>query len=329
MLGSVASAHAGEALGPPPPRVRPAGRPRTPPDHEHPWHTTGADIGGVGALEDAATAGRGGAVVHPGWPSSRLDEAHAALREGGDEAVARVRAGVGGSAQAAGGWVPAAAGDGAGLGFRVGSSKWRASAHATAQQAAALEAVSEERRRSERFFARAEERRETEAACEAAHWEAHVHQACRAVERQRERASTEAYVAAGGYGSYASTGVPKHAVKCSGFRPGSAAARRAAGGLLEAPTDVRLHALHYEGAASLAAPANMHSERLHKGEDARLAVQALGAQRRLHEQAMRASDEAVADAAYRERRESQAAIAMRGRVFGEHAERTACVRPPR
>lgn len=308
--------------------VTPAGIHTEPHADENPFEVHAGALGGVGILQDGATGGIevGGCVVQPSWPSERLQAAHDALMAGGPDAIAQVKAAVGGSAQAAGGWVPAATPDAA-LGFRPGSAKWRVAAKAVANQAAALEAVTEERRRSDRFFARAEEHKETEDACEAAHIQDKVFQAGVAVGQRKARHASAAYYADGtaseACGGGVATGVRKHAGATVGYRPGSAAARRASGGLHEMPL------------ADADAPTGGHSHRLLDGEARRLEQQQLGAQRALEAKAMRRSDEAIATAESIAQREAQSRVAMDGRDdaghggpkgFGAHAERVAARR---
>ena len=267
-------------------------------------------MGGVGVLHDAASAAQpGGFVVPVSWPSEGLAAAQEALRAGGDDAVSRVRAAAGVSANATGGWVAADPAQNS-MGYRVGSARWREAASATAQQAAALEAVSEERRRAARFFARADDAKQADADREADHWKEKVFQAARAVEKQKQQgAASAAYGAVGG--GVERTGVPKHAVRTVGYRPGSAAARRAAGGLYEMP---------YNDAN---APTGGHSHRLRVGEDVRLERQQVGAQRTLEARAMKRSDDAIAYAEAAAARDAQAAVAMGDRHYGQHAERVA------
>ena len=306
--------------------VTPAGVPMEPHADENPFEPNYGALGGVGILQDGASSGAepGGVVVQPAFPSERLQALNAALMVGGPEAVAQVRAAVGGSAQAAGGWMPASTPDAA-LGFRPGSAKWKEAAKAVAHQAAALEAVTEERRRSERFFARADESRETEAAIEAAHLLDKGLQAAHAVEQRKARMASAAYYANGetselGGGGGLATGVHRHAAASVGYRPGSAAARRASGGLYETPH------------ADPMAPTGGHSHRLLDGEARRLEQQQTAAQRAIEAKAMKRSDEAVEEAAYVARREAQARVAMGSREdaghggpqgFGAHAERVA------
>jgi hypothetical protein len=323
-VDSVASAHYGDDDAHHP-FLRAAGRPVAWDVDESPFEPGDAVIGGVSTYEDAASAvgAAGRQVINPAWPSARLDAAQSAL--GGAGAVGLVGAAVGG-AHTTGGWVPPEQ-DQVPLGYRVGSNKWREAAAATAQRQAALEAVREERRRSARYFARDDERRETEAACEAAHWEEHVWQACRAVDTQRARGASAAYSHEDDPFAHPPQHTPPPATAnraAVGYRPGSAAARRAAGGLYECPYTA---AAGVDLGGDAGAPgAAGHSQRLGRAEEDRLARVQMGAERHMAARAKKAAEEEACMAAALKAREEGAMVGVRedpARRYGAHAERVA------
>ena len=251
-------------------------------------------IGGVSALADAASRPAvGGAVVAPTFPSHKLAAVRAAAQQGGQAARELLSLYTDGTGTD-GGWMPSSRAP-PNVGCRPGSSKWKREMAAVEQQQAAQIALAEEHRRNDRFTMKAEDERETEYAIEAQHWEDAVSQAARAVE-QRRRAAVPCKPPAPPGSSSTSAAV--------GYRPGSAAARRAAGGLYEDP---------HGG----------HSRRLRDATVERDVQREVSAQRAIAARHAREADEARAAAVAMDARERQATVAMRGREFGDHAERVA------
>ena len=310
--------------------LKAAGRSSVPPTDD--WlDEPNTAIGGVSVLQDVASAGNAAraCTVPLAFPSKEFDAAQAVLRRGAcfqdkdEEAVALVDAAVGRSAEANGGWVPADAANA--RGYRVGSARWKDAVSATSQQIAARAAVKEERRRSERFFAKAEEEHDTEAAREAHHWQEHVVQAARAVDQKKSRNANPGYVDVGQgihpfapntqrvaqpHSDIAVAKSLRHGNGSTGFRPGSAAARKAAGGLYENPPDNPYSTEENNG----------HSRRLIEGEDNRLARQEVSAMRNVEIRTKARDYDEVAEKEEYAKREAQAKIAMRSRDFGAYAK---------
>ena len=266
-----------------------------------------AAVGGVATLHDAVECG--GLHAVPNWPSEALAWRREALRA----ATNTDALGACSRSDDAGGWLPAERA-GAAHGFRVGSSQWRRASADALQRAAAEEALQEERRRSDRFFHAAAAAADVERAREAEHWRVHVHQACRAVDRRRlHSACTPRYAdAAPGQehedkedddNEVQRRPPPQRPTVAVGYRPGSAAARRAAGGLYAA--------------------SDGHSHRLVDAVPARTLDQEKAAQRAVDARLEARSNEAVAAAEALAQREAGAAMAVGSRAFGDHAERVA------
>lgn len=250
-------------------------------------------IGGVSTLVDAASRPESTAhqQIAPNFPSHRLAAVRAAAQNRGG-AEARALLGLHTDAVGTeGGWIPASSAT-PNVGCRPGSAKWQREMLAAEQQQAARVALAEEHRRNGRFAMKAEEMRELEHALDEQHWEAAVFQAARAVE-QRQRAAVPCKPPPPTRDGYA-----------VGFRPGSAAARRSAGGLYEDP---------HGG----------HSRRLNDAVMRRDVQREVSAQRAISARNAKQAGEQASDAAALDARERQAAVAMRGREYGDHAERVA------
>lgn len=268
-------------------------------------------LGGAGALLDYSSDAAGIAVT-PNFPSERLHEAQAALRDRGGAAARQHLSAFVDASGTDGGWLPAGRHP---MGCRPGSAKWREQAELAVQQAGASEALRDERSRAQRFFHRAEEQRQTEHAKDAEHMRAHVHQAARAVERRRLHHASATYVhephaPAQGHAQEQARAYPAPSAAAAGsvvgYRPGSALARKAAGGLY-AP------AMGTDG----------HSQRLNSADEQRVLQQEVASQRSSAAKAAARWEEAKSIEAALAQREAQATVAMRSREFLAHAERIA------
>ena len=274
----------------------------------------GCTLGGVGALADHASSLHSnlGAAMTPNFPSAQLDAAKNALRAATD---ARLAMPVGDAASTDGGWLPDGLVRG---GCRPGSARWKQQAEQAAQQAAAEECLRRDRQRSERFFAQQDDARQTEFAKEEEHMREAVLQAARAVDRKHHMGANSTYVhvphaPAQGYAHEWGQQPPPsaHAKQAAvGYRPGSAAARRAAGGLYAPPVGP-LSSDHSNRLNAAAEERCLHQEAASTRQVARRAVQA------------RAEQQTVEDAY--ERIEGQGTVAMRSHEheFFAHAERVA------
>lgn len=255
-------------------------------------------IGGVSTLVDASSWPESTThqQITPNFPSHRLAAVRAAAQNRGGAAACALLGLHTDAVGTEGGWIPASSVT-PNVGCRPGSAKWQREMLAAEQQQAARVALAEEHRRNDRFAMKAEEERELEHALDEQHWEAAVFQAACAVE-QRQRAAVPCKPP------------PPPAAPAPtrdgavGFRPGSAAARRSAGGLYEDP---------HGG----------HSRRLNDAVMRRDVQREVSAGRAISARNVKLAGEQASDAAALDARERQAAVAMRGREYGDHAERVA------
>lgn len=254
-IGKVAESIARPGLaGAPAPlqEFRPAGVPNTRvTDYDNGWDIPSATIGGVARLQDMCTAGDG----------ERLHRLEGASSFAYDGDVGR---GV------HGGWVPAepAGVDSAAcvgdhrvhrVGFREGSAQWRRHAAAAADRDEARGLMRAEHERAARYFGRKDEAAEVVEAAEARATLQERERGAVATDRHRRASVNPMYCAADATIPSAAERAEAERVMATGrgYRPGSAAARRAAGGLLEAPGSYR----------------GSHSGRLGAAEEARAAQQ--------------------------------------------------------
>lgn len=272
-----------------------------------PLEPPAAVIGGVATLHDAIECG--GLSALPTWPSEALERRREALRAATDTSALLIRSM---PHDDAGGWIPAEPAAPAARGFRIGSSQWRRASADEFQRAAAEQALNEERRRSGRFFLKAAADADAERAREAEHWRVHVHQACRAVDRRRLNSACTArpHLISADAAQRQEEEVKEHSqhppqrpAVALGYRPGSAAARRAAGGLY--------------------ATSEGHSRRLVDAVSAQTLEQERAAQRAVNARLEARSNEDVAADEALARREMGATRALNTRSFGAHAERVA------
>ena len=296
-----------------PPAVRAAGRPTVDQGDADETHgigdgfpgveQPGRALGGVGNLADHASSLHNnlGVAVAPNFPWTATG-AHLATP-------------VGDATMTDGGWLPNSK---VPSGYRPGSAQWKQHAEQAAQQAAAAAALRFDRQRSERFFSRQDDERRVERAREEEHMRQAVLQAARAVDRKHHLAANSTYVHvphAPAQGHAHELGQPWSSSVHSkepavGYRPGSAAARRAAGGLYAPPV----------GALSC-----HHSNRLNAAAVEHVLQQEAASARTVARRAdqARAEQQSIEDAY--ERIEGQGTIAMRSadHEFMAHAERVA------
>lgn len=244
--------HGQASLAPAPlQEFRPAGVPSTRvTDYDNGWDIPSATIGGVARLQDMCTAGDG----------ERLHRLEGASSFEYDGDVGR---GV------HGGWVPAepagvdsaACGDRRvhGVGFREGSAQWRRHAAAAADRDEARGLMRAEHERAARYFGRKDEAAEVVEAAEARAALEERERGAVATDRHRRASVNPMYCAADATIPSAAERAAAERVMATGrgYRTGSAAARRAAGGLLESPGSYR----------------GSHSGRLGAAEEARAAQQ--------------------------------------------------------
>ena len=264
-------------------------------------------IGGVGTLADLSSSAHHGVSVKPNFPSERLHAARVALQSKSGDASGEIGT--------LGGWMP---GGRMPSGCRPGSDQWKRATEQAEHQAAALEMHRRERERSERFFMHREEQQLIEQAKEANHVREAVFQAARAVDlrchrsaldHSSSRALYDLAPVAGREGRPSELPPPPEPAKklgAVGYRPGSAMARKAAGGL-------------YAPAVGTAA----HSDRLRHANEERELQLAASAARAVAQQLERKLSEARGMEDVLEQREQQAAVAMRSKEFMGHAERVA------
>jgi hypothetical protein len=262
-------------------------------------------IGGVARLFDAATAAKGERMHRPQGLSDPAPNAYAPLMDGDA------------SRGVYGGWLAAEpcrydASSGVArhhVGFREGSAPWRRHVCAAAERTSVRTQMRVEADRAARFFGgRAELEAAAADADERARQESDARAAV-AVERQRCAAATPHYEKH----VEPSRPLPTHGSgpHTVGYRPGSAAARRAAGVL-------------YEG---LGVYRGRHSGRLNMIEDARVREQQAAARTALERRVAARERDEVAHDVRQARLEAQAErrfkAAPNGTRFGEHASRMA------
>ena len=265
-------------------------------------------IGGVAHLHDIASAGLGERMYRPGGGAGR-----SGLPLDGD-ACRGVH----------GGWLPAEPGSWDPkvgrvrhhVGYREGSAAWRRHAHEASQCAEVRVEMRDDRDRASRFFGEKAEQADVEAAADDRHFRARDATAARAVERRRLASSNpllaEALVGgrkAHDAGSTLAAASGRRATRSEavGYRPGSAAARRAAGGLYESIGP-------YEGS---------HSSRLTMVEEQRLRQQEAGAKERVQRREEAQRQEDIAADMQRARQELQAARMIGSHDFGDRIDRIA------
>ena len=255
-------------------------------------------IGGIARLHDVASARYGERLHRPNGAADPAANPYAPLVDGDVNRGNR------------GGWIPAEPGmhwePSVGgvtrhhVGFREGSALWKQHQVEAANRSAARTEMRLERERSQRFLGRREEEAEVE---ETAHERAYASAsaaATRAVSAQRATTALHAY-------AEAPPGWPPNGNPAVGYRPGSAAARRAAGGLYEGPGAYRgSHSQRLTGSAD---------ERARKQEHA--AFLAVNARREAER-----SEDIAADLAM-VRRELAAERMVQTNEFSGHAERVA------
>ena len=292
-------------------QVRAAGKPSTcVSDFDDGWAPS-AIIGGVARLVDVASAGNGDRM-------HRLYGAHdpALPPKGLDGDVSR---------GCRGGWLPAEPAlvpgeperePGHAVGWRPGSAAWRAHVHAADDRAAARDLMRQEAERAGRFFGRREEEREVADAAKAHAARADAERAAVVGER-RARAHANPLYMASTSGAWAGGG--QGASVAVGYRPGSAAARRVAGGLFEAPRACPA-AVTPSASPSASMPSAMsghHSWRLEAAEARREAAQQAGAALAVaRREGARRREEAAHDARLAAREAAAAQLTQRP----EHAD---------
>ena len=248
-----------------------------------------AIIGGVGRLFDVGTAG----------DKERLHRRHgaelAAPARGIDSDVSR---------GTYGGWIPAEPVDAHGVGFREGSTPWRRHLGAAAESDAVRGLMRDEHAKAARFFGQKEEAEDVDAVAAARAARLQHERGERVVAARQGARANPHYVAdvtEVGYREQPAVG------PCSGFRPGSAAARRAAGGLYEGPG-------FYRGA---------HSGRVVAADDARAEQQRQGAKLAVAKrEAARRREEAAHDLR-RAQREASAFLLTQDPEAQDYMERVA------
>ena len=294
----VAEASAHPAAG------KPSCRMETQAEADEPFNPLGV-IGGVAVMNDLAEEAHIGVSVMPAFPSQRLHEAHRVLRDRDGAAARQHLPGYHDASNTDGGWVPSGNRP---MGCRPGSAKWKQQAELAVHQVGAQEVLWNQQDRANRFFQKEDARMHAELRREAEHVREHVFQAARAVERRRNVTANQASACI--TGNQASS-VTKGTGMAMGYRPGSAAARKAAGGLFAPPVG-----------------SDGHSRRLLDAESERVLQQEVASHRsRAERDISKRAEESDVEAAYAAR-EAQAAVGMRSREFLAHAERVSGRKTP-